>query len=80
MLPQYDFSGAVRGKYYERVKRDSNVVVLDPDVAKVFPNAETVNQALRVLATVARRASLKPPGRGTRVRRPGTAMKRTKPR
>ena len=56
MLPEYDFSKAVRGKYYERFHRSSNVVVLDDDVSKLFPNAEAVNGALRALATVAKRA------------------------
>jgi hypothetical protein len=54
MLPEYDFSGAVRGKYYERYRNSSNVVVLDPDVAEAFPNAASVNAALRTLASVAR--------------------------
>jgi len=54
MRPEYDFSNAVRGKYYERFKSSSNVVVLDSDVSRVFPNAAAVNQALRVLASVAR--------------------------
>lgn len=35
MRPQYDSSGGVRGKYYERYRRSSNVVVLDPDVSEV---------------------------------------------
>ena len=47
MRPKYDFSGAVRGKYYERFRQSSNVVLLDPDVSEVFLNAESVNQALR---------------------------------
>ena len=54
--PEYDFTGAVRGKYYERFRRGSNVVVLEPDVSAAFPNAEAVNSALRELATVARRS------------------------
>jgi hypothetical protein len=54
MRPEYDFSNAVRGKYYKRFKASSNVVVLDPDVSRVFPNATAVNQALRALASVAR--------------------------
>jgi hypothetical protein len=54
MRPEYDFSDAVRGKYYERYKASSNVVVLDADVSEVFPNAKAVNQALRVLASAAR--------------------------
>jgi hypothetical protein len=54
MRAEYDFSGAVRGKYYERYRASTNVVVLDPDVSEVFPNANAVNQALRALASVAR--------------------------
>jgi len=45
---EYDFSGGVRGKYAERFKHGSNVVVLDPDVAAEFPTRESVNKALRV--------------------------------
>jgi hypothetical protein len=54
MRSEYDFSGAVRGKYYERYRASTNVVVLDPDVSEVFPNADSVNQALRALASVVR--------------------------
>jgi hypothetical protein len=50
MRPEYDFSGAVRGKYYERFRQSSNVVLLDPDVSEAFPNSESVNQALRALS------------------------------
>jgi hypothetical protein len=53
MLPEYDFSNAVRGKYYERYRQGTNVVLLDPDVADVFPNATAVNDALRMLVAVA---------------------------
>ena len=47
MLPEYDFSGDVRGKYYERYKQGTNVVLLDEDVAKVFHESATANSALR---------------------------------
>ncbi len=50
LRPEYkrsDFKKLVRGKYYERVKAVSNVVVLDPDVAAVFRSPETVNSLLR---------------------------------
>src|SRR5258708_4203131 len=57
ILPEYDFSGAVRGKYYERFRKSSNVVVLDPDVSAAFPNTASVNEALRSLVTVARRSA-----------------------
>ena len=54
MRPEYDFSGAVRGKYYKRYHQSSNVVVLEPDVAAHFKNASAVNKALRSLFTGAR--------------------------
>ena len=51
-----DFGTLVRGKYIERLQTSSNVVVLDPEVADLFPNAAAVNAALRSLAEIARRA------------------------
>jgi len=47
MRPEYDFRGRVRGKYYERYQKDTNMVLLDPDVAQVFRDSATVNEALR---------------------------------
>jgi len=55
MLAEYDFSKGARGKYARRYARGSNVVVLDPDVAELFPNAEAVNSSLRGLAEIIRR-------------------------
>jgi hypothetical protein len=49
MRPQYDFSDAVRGKYYRRYLESSNVVVIDPDIHERFKNAAAVNEALRTL-------------------------------
>jgi hypothetical protein len=51
LRPEYDFdfSKAVRGKYYKQYMESSNVVVLEPDVAAAFQNAEAVNQALRAM-------------------------------
>jgi hypothetical protein len=54
MRAEYDFSGGVRGKYYEAYQKSSNIVVLDPDVAAIFPDSASVNEALRLLAKVAR--------------------------
>lgn len=54
MLPEYDFSGAVRGKYYERYRQGTNVVLLEPDVARAFKDSESVNRALRLLLDIAR--------------------------
>ena len=56
MRDEYDFSRGKRGKYAARFAKGSNVVVLDPEVAEVFPDAEAVNQALKVLARSAREA------------------------
>jgi len=52
MRPEYDFSKAVRGKYYKRVLASTNVVVLDPDIAENFKNSQVVNEALRNLLRV----------------------------
>lgn len=48
-----DFKRLERGKYYDRVKSNSNVVVLDPEIAAVFPNSDAVNRALHSLVEVA---------------------------
>jgi hypothetical protein len=50
MLPEYDLTGGVRGKYVERYREGTNVVLLDPDVAAEFPTSQAVNEALRRLA------------------------------
>jgi len=47
MKPEYDFAGGVRGKYFERYKQGTNVVLLEPDVARAFRDSATVNEALR---------------------------------
>ena len=52
---EYDFSRGIRGKYVRRYHRGTNVVVLEPDVAKVFPNTKAVNSSLRTLANIIRR-------------------------
>ena len=51
-----DFGTLVRGKYTKRLQTSSNVVVIDPAVADLFPNAAAVNDALRSLAEIAERA------------------------
>ena len=60
MLDEYDFSSGVRGKYVVRFAKGSNVVVLDPDVARVFADSESVNQALRALARIIQHQNEKP--------------------
>jgi len=57
MRPEYDFSelkGKVRGKYVERFRAGTNLVLLEPDVAKAFPDTQAVNEALRLLMNVAK--------------------------
>ena len=56
LRPEYDFSkleGGIRGKYAERYQQGTNLVLLEPDVAKVFPTDEAVNEALRLLMKIA---------------------------
>jgi hypothetical protein len=53
ILPHYDFRGGVRGKYAARYREGTNVVLLEPDVAARFPDAASVNRALRALAEIA---------------------------
>jgi hypothetical protein len=55
MRAEYDFSAGVRGKYARRYAQGTNVVVLEPDVARAFPNAEAVNSSLRALAQIIRK-------------------------
>jgi len=59
MLEEYDFSGGVRGKYVDRFAQGANVVVLDPDVAEVFTDSESVNKALRAIAGIIQHQSEK---------------------
>jgi hypothetical protein len=54
MREEYDFSGGVRGKYYKQYMEGTNVVLLEPDIAEVFRDSESVNQALRVLINIAK--------------------------
>ncbi len=57
MLPEYDFSTARRNLYASRLANGVVTVTLDPDVARVFPDARSVNDALRALAHIAIRQS-----------------------
>jgi hypothetical protein len=68
LRPEYDFAQmgeGVRGKYVERYRSGTNLVLLDPDVARAFPNDAAVNEALRLLMQVAQR------------QQPNTAVQRT---
>jgi hypothetical protein len=66
MRPEYDFSKAVRGVTAARCAQGTNVVLLDPDVADLFPDTQAVNEALRTFARIVRAAP-----------RPRVARKRT---
>ena len=55
--PEYDFAsmkGGVRGKYVQRYRAGTNVVLLEPEIAEAFPNEDAVNQALRGVLDTAR--------------------------
>ena len=52
MLDEYDFSESVRGKYARRYYADKNLIRLDDDVAEMFPDAKSVNEALRALGKI----------------------------
>jgi hypothetical protein len=55
ILPEYDFSKARRNPYATRYREGTNVVLLDPDVAKDFPDSAAVNEALRALSSIIQR-------------------------
>ena len=60
LRPEYDLSklkGGVRGKYYQKAAAGTNLVLIEPDLADVFPDTESVNRALRLLADAAQAAA-----------------------
>lgn len=56
LRPEYDFSKAVRGVTAARYAQGTNVVLLDPDVAELFPDTRAVNEALRTFARLVQTA------------------------
>ena len=69
LRPEYDLAsllkGGVRGKYAERYRQGTNLVLLDPDVARAFPTEEAVNEALRhVMRMTQTPADAEPTGSG----------------
>jgi len=74
MFPEYDFSHGVRGKYVARLGKGSNVVVLDRDVQRMFPDSQAVNAALRALgkAVEVSRKSTRQSSRSTQPRAKAT--------
>jgi hypothetical protein len=57
MRPEYDLRGGVRGKYAGRFRNQALTVILAPDVAAAFPDADAVNEALRLLIKTAKQAA-----------------------
>lgn len=55
ILEKYDFSRGIQGKYAKKYAKGTNVVVIEPDVAKYFPDHDSVNQALRLLTKIIKR-------------------------
>ena len=53
MRPEYDFSAGIRGKHYRAYQQGTNVVLLEPEIAEVFKDSESVNHALRMLMELA---------------------------
>jgi hypothetical protein len=67
LRPEYDLSqlkGGVRGKYYRKATAGTNLVLIEPELANVFPDTESVNRALRLLADTAASATGKTGQRG----------------
>jgi hypothetical protein len=52
MRKEYDFSKGVKGKYAAKYKAGTNIVLLDPDIAKIFKSPKLVNEALRSLSQI----------------------------
>jgi hypothetical protein len=77
MRREYDFRGGIRGKYAARFPQDSIAVVLEPDVARVFRDANSVNRALRALAELARQQAPPEGPSATAVGRSNRPMQRT---
>ena len=62
LRPEYDLGrlkGGIRGKYFQRATAGTNLVLLEPDVARAFPDSNAVNRALRLLQEVAMKSSFR---------------------
>jgi hypothetical protein len=66
MRPEYDFSAGVRGKHHRGYSEGTNVVLLEPEIARAFPTSESVNRALRMLMDTSKEVqrNLTRPSRG----------------
>jgi hypothetical protein len=54
ILPEYDFAHGLRGKHHEAYKAGTNVIFLEPDLAKIFKDSDSVNRVLRLLLNLAK--------------------------
>ncbi len=59
LLEEYDFQKGIRGKYVEKFKKGTNIVVLDPEIMEYFPDSDSVNEALKLLTTIMKNYSHK---------------------
>ena len=60
LRPEYDLSklkGGVRGKYHKQATAGTNLVLIEPELNELFPDADAVNRALRLLAETAKRSA-----------------------
>jgi hypothetical protein len=57
MLKEYDFGKGIRGKHYKRCAEGSNAVVIDAELAKIFPDSKSVNKALQLLVDIAKKCT-----------------------
>ena len=75
LRPEYDFSklkGGVRAKYYRRFQAGTNIVRLEPELARAFPTDEAVNEALRTVVRATRALkTARLPGKGMKLPKPG---------
>ena len=77
LRPEYDLSqlkGGVRGKYYREATAGTNLVLIEPELASVFPDTESVNRALRLLADTAESATAR---KAVRKKSPKNQLKRS---
>ncbi len=77
LRPEYDLSqlkGGVRGKYYREATAGTNLILIEPELADVFPDTESVNRALRLLADTAESATAK---KGARKKASNSRLKRS---
>ena len=65
MRQEYDFSSGVRGKHFRAYQKGTNIIFLEPDIAEVFKDSGSVNQALRLLLDLAGQAVKKNLAKGS---------------